>query len=93
MMRELYIDKAVIWKKDLEKKWMVIVFEMWSKNIEGGDKKAYWSVIVVEQSEKAHGKKGESSLKKMVSSLWDTAGLRRWSHSTEAQDQSLGWRE
>ena len=94
MMCELHIDKAVIWKKDLENKWMVIVFEMWSKNIEGGEKKAYWSVIVVERSEKEHGKKGESSLKKMVSSVWDTAGLRRrWSHSTEAQDQSLGWRE
>ena len=38
---------------------------------------AYWSVIVVEEHNKEHGKKGESSLKKMVSSVWDTADLRR----------------
>ena len=64
---------------------------MWSKNIEGGDKMTYWSVIVVEEHDKEHGIKGESSLKKMVSSVWDTADLRRrWSHSTEAQDQCLG---
>lgn len=37
----------------------------------------YWSVIVVEEHDKEHGIKGESSLKKMVSSVWDTADLRR----------------